>query len=166
MLFYIIIYICFYLHEVWMCIMLLRWWVQVQYFICECAIFIQNFWVTLFICRKTCLDSVHLNCVSILVSDMALCFSSFTVDTIPQMQTFTLYVLIVTCVSFFFFCSKAKPPPQISPSKSSGGEFCVAAVFASSRSWFITNPNLKREKGLTWLTTFNARAFYLGLYLD
>ncbi|KAI4896644.1 hypothetical protein NFI96_029902, partial [Prochilodus magdalenae] len=42
--------------------------------------------------------------------------------------------------------SKAKPPPQISPSKSSGGEFCVAAVFASSRSWFITNPNLKREK--------------------
>uniref|UniRef100_A0A667X3U1 BCAS3 microtubule associated cell migration factor n=1 Tax=Myripristis murdjan TaxID=586833 RepID=A0A667X3U1_9TELE len=41
---------------------------------------------------------------------------------------------------------KAKPPPQISPSKSSGGEFCVAAVFASSRSWFITNPNMKREK--------------------
>ncbi|XP_026780034.1 breast carcinoma-amplified sequence 3 isoform X3 [Pangasianodon hypophthalmus] len=41
---------------------------------------------------------------------------------------------------------KAKPPPQISPSKSIGGEFCVAAVFASSRSWFITNPNMKREK--------------------
>ncbi|KAF7219277.1 breast carcinoma amplified sequence 3 [Nothobranchius furzeri] len=41
---------------------------------------------------------------------------------------------------------KAKSPPQISPSKSSGGEFCVAAIFASSRSWFITNPNLKREK--------------------
>uniref|UniRef100_A0A8D0ATP6 BCAS3 microtubule associated cell migration factor n=2 Tax=Sander lucioperca TaxID=283035 RepID=A0A8D0ATP6_SANLU len=41
---------------------------------------------------------------------------------------------------------KAKPPPQISPSKSSGGEFCVAAIFASSRSWFITNPNMKREK--------------------
>ncbi|KAI5098949.1 breast carcinoma-amplified sequence 3 [Silurus meridionalis] len=43
-------------------------------------------------------------------------------------------------------CHKAKPPPQISPSKSIGGEFCVAAVFASSRSWFITNPNMKREK--------------------
>ncbi|TNN80728.1 Breast carcinoma-amplified sequence 3 [Liparis tanakae] len=42
--------------------------------------------------------------------------------------------------------SKAKPPPQISPSKSSGGEFCVAAIFASSRSWFITNPTMKREK--------------------
>uniref|UniRef100_A0A672QU80 BCAS3 microtubule associated cell migration factor n=1 Tax=Sinocyclocheilus grahami TaxID=75366 RepID=A0A672QU80_SINGR len=41
---------------------------------------------------------------------------------------------------------KSKPPPQISPSKSSGGEFCVAAVFAPSRSWFITNPNMKREK--------------------
>ncbi|XP_034061705.1 breast carcinoma-amplified sequence 3 isoform X2 [Gymnodraco acuticeps] len=41
---------------------------------------------------------------------------------------------------------KAKPPPQMSPSKSSGGEFCVAAIFASSRSWFITNPNMKREK--------------------
>ncbi|XP_016103197.1 breast carcinoma-amplified sequence 3-like [Sinocyclocheilus grahami] len=41
---------------------------------------------------------------------------------------------------------KSKPPPQISPSKSSGGEFCVAAVFASSHSWFITNPNMKREK--------------------
>uniref|UniRef100_A0A8C2Z9Z7 BCAS3 microtubule associated cell migration factor n=1 Tax=Cyclopterus lumpus TaxID=8103 RepID=A0A8C2Z9Z7_CYCLU len=41
---------------------------------------------------------------------------------------------------------KAKPPPQISPSKSSGGEFCVAAIFASSRSWFITNPTMKREK--------------------
>nr|XP_057935775.1 breast carcinoma-amplified sequence 3 isoform X1 [Doryrhamphus excisus] len=41
---------------------------------------------------------------------------------------------------------KSKPPPQISPSKSGGGEFCVAAIFASSRSWFITNPNMKREK--------------------
>uniref|UniRef100_A0A8C7FLG2 BCAS3 microtubule associated cell migration factor n=1 Tax=Oncorhynchus kisutch TaxID=8019 RepID=A0A8C7FLG2_ONCKI len=41
---------------------------------------------------------------------------------------------------------KAKPPPQISPSKSSGGEFCVAAVFAASRSWYMTNPNMKREK--------------------
>uniref|UniRef100_A0A3Q3GU75 BCAS3 microtubule associated cell migration factor n=1 Tax=Labrus bergylta TaxID=56723 RepID=A0A3Q3GU75_9LABR len=41
---------------------------------------------------------------------------------------------------------KAKPPPQISPSKSSGGEFCVAAIFASSRSWFISNSNMKREK--------------------
>uniref|UniRef100_A0A3Q4MGA3 BCAS3 microtubule associated cell migration factor n=1 Tax=Neolamprologus brichardi TaxID=32507 RepID=A0A3Q4MGA3_NEOBR len=41
---------------------------------------------------------------------------------------------------------KSKPPPQISPSKSSGGEFCVAAIFASPRSWFITNPNIKREK--------------------
>uniref|UniRef100_A0A8C9TDC3 BCAS3 microtubule associated cell migration factor n=1 Tax=Scleropages formosus TaxID=113540 RepID=A0A8C9TDC3_SCLFO len=41
---------------------------------------------------------------------------------------------------------KAKPTPQISPSKSSGGDFCVAAIFASSRSWFITNPNMKREK--------------------
>ncbi|XP_036066735.1 breast carcinoma-amplified sequence 3 isoform X1 [Oryzias melastigma] len=45
--------------------------------------------------------------------------------------------------------SKAKPPPQISPSKSSGGEFCVAAIFASSRSWFITNANVKREKDQT-----------------
>ncbi|XP_061104642.1 BCAS3 microtubule associated cell migration factor-like [Conger conger] len=42
---------------------------------------------------------------------------------------------------------KAKPaPPHSSPSKSSGGEFCVAAIFASSRSWFLTNPNSKREK--------------------
>ncbi|XP_051934835.1 breast carcinoma-amplified sequence 3 isoform X2 [Hippocampus zosterae] len=41
---------------------------------------------------------------------------------------------------------KSKPPPQMSPSKSSGGEFCIAAIFASSRSWFITNPNIKREK--------------------
>ncbi|CAL8336340.1 unnamed protein product [Boreogadus saida] len=41
---------------------------------------------------------------------------------------------------------KGKPAPQISPSKSSGGEFFVATVFASSRSWFITNPNMKREK--------------------
>uniref|UniRef100_A0A672QTT8 Uncharacterized protein n=1 Tax=Sinocyclocheilus grahami TaxID=75366 RepID=A0A672QTT8_SINGR len=48
------------------------------------------------------------------------------------------------CISLKF--DKSKPPPQISPSKSSGGEFCVAAVFAPSRSWFITNPNMKREK--------------------
>ncbi|XP_061536844.1 breast carcinoma-amplified sequence 3 isoform X5 [Phycodurus eques] len=41
---------------------------------------------------------------------------------------------------------KSKPPSQMSPSKSSGGEFCVAAIFASSRSWFITNPTTKREK--------------------
>ncbi|KAM6110726.1 BCAS3 microtubule associated cell migration factor isoform 2-T2 [Pterocles gutturalis] len=41
---------------------------------------------------------------------------------------------------------KSKPAPQISPSKSVGGEFCVAAVFGSSRSWFANNPGLKREK--------------------
>ncbi|KAM6946465.1 BCAS3 microtubule associated cell migration factor [Aplochiton taeniatus] len=42
---------------------------------------------------------------------------------------------------------KAKPPPpQISPSKSISGEFCVAAVFASSRSWFMKHPNMKKEK--------------------
>ncbi|XP_078535937.1 BCAS3 microtubule associated cell migration factor isoform X3 [Lissotriton helveticus] len=41
---------------------------------------------------------------------------------------------------------KAKPAPQISPSKSVGGEFCVAAIFGSSRSWFASNPSLKREK--------------------
>ncbi|XP_038942424.1 BCAS3 microtubule associated cell migration factor isoform X4 [Rattus norvegicus] len=41
---------------------------------------------------------------------------------------------------------KVKPPPQISPSKSMGGEFCVAAVFGTSRSWFANNAGLKREK--------------------
>uniref|UniRef100_A0A8C0GGP7 BCAS3 microtubule associated cell migration factor n=1 Tax=Chelonoidis abingdonii TaxID=106734 RepID=A0A8C0GGP7_CHEAB len=41
---------------------------------------------------------------------------------------------------------KTKPAPQISPSKSVGGEFFVAAVFGASRSWFANNPGLKREK--------------------
>ncbi|XP_063311232.1 BCAS3 microtubule associated cell migration factor isoform X4 [Pelobates fuscus] len=41
---------------------------------------------------------------------------------------------------------KAKPVPQISPSKSMGGEFCVAAVFGSSRSWFASNQSIKRDK--------------------
>uniref|UniRef100_A0A2K5JC09 BCAS3 microtubule associated cell migration factor n=2 Tax=Colobinae TaxID=9569 RepID=A0A2K5JC09_COLAP len=41
---------------------------------------------------------------------------------------------------------KVKPPPQISPSKSMGGEFCVAAIFGTSRSWFANNAGLKREK--------------------
>uniref|UniRef100_A0A8C8SFK3 BCAS3 microtubule associated cell migration factor n=1 Tax=Pelusios castaneus TaxID=367368 RepID=A0A8C8SFK3_9SAUR len=41
---------------------------------------------------------------------------------------------------------KTKPAPQISPSKSVGGEFCVAAVFGLSRCWFANNPGLKREK--------------------
>ncbi|RMC10627.1 hypothetical protein DUI87_12338 [Hirundo rustica rustica] len=41
---------------------------------------------------------------------------------------------------------KSKPAPQISPSKSVGGEFCVAAVFGASRSWFANNSGLKREK--------------------
>nr|XP_031541066.1 breast carcinoma-amplified sequence 3 isoform X5 [Vicugna pacos] len=41
---------------------------------------------------------------------------------------------------------KVKPPPQISPSKSMGGEFCVAATFGTSRSWFANNAGLKREK--------------------
>ncbi|KAM7340527.1 hypothetical protein ACRRTK_001142 [Alexandromys fortis] len=41
---------------------------------------------------------------------------------------------------------KVKPPPQISPSKWMGGEFCVAAVFGTSRSWFANNAGLKREK--------------------
>ncbi|XP_036123939.1 breast carcinoma-amplified sequence 3 isoform X7 [Molossus molossus] len=42
--------------------------------------------------------------------------------------------------------NKVKSPPQISPSKSMGGEFCVAAVFGASRSWFANNAGLKREK--------------------
>ncbi|XP_018102331.1 breast carcinoma-amplified sequence 3 isoform X4 [Xenopus laevis] len=41
---------------------------------------------------------------------------------------------------------KAKAAPQISPSKSAGGEFCVAAVFGSSRSWFASNQSIKRDK--------------------
>ncbi|XP_064157416.1 BCAS3 microtubule associated cell migration factor-like isoform X2 [Anguilla rostrata] len=41
---------------------------------------------------------------------------------------------------------KAKPPPQISPSKSLAGEFCVAAIFAPSRSRYSSNPSMKREK--------------------
>lgn len=48
----------------------------------------------------------------------------------------------------FCFLSKVKPPPQISPSKSMGGEFCVAAMFGTSRSWFANNAGLKREKGM------------------
>lgn len=28
-----------------------------------------------------------------------------------------------------------------------GGEFCVAAMFGTSRSWFANNAGLKREKG-------------------
>ncbi|XP_052449044.1 BCAS3 microtubule associated cell migration factor-like [Carassius gibelio] len=55
------------------------------------------------------------------------------------------YLFGAGCFSIKTPC-KSKPPPQISPSKSIGGEFCLAAVFASSRSWFITNPTMKREK--------------------
>ncbi|XP_064206143.1 BCAS3 microtubule associated cell migration factor-like isoform X4 [Anguilla rostrata] len=56
------------------------------------------------------------------------------------------YLFGAGCFSIKTPC-KAKPtPPHVSPSKSSGGEFCVAAIFASSRSWFLTNPNTKREK--------------------
>ncbi|XP_068124830.1 BCAS3 microtubule associated cell migration factor isoform X2 [Hyperolius riggenbachi] len=44
---------------------------------------------------------------------------------------------------------KAKPAPQISPSKSSGGEFCVAVTFGSSRSWFASNQGIKRDKDQT-----------------
>lgn len=140
---------------------------QAKYFICGCAIFIQNSWVISFICRKICLDSIHFNFVSFLVSDMALFFLFYCGYHSPNADFHSLCSYCHLCLFFFFFfCSKAKPPPQISPSKSSGGEFCVAAVFASSRSWFITNPNMKREKGLTWLTTFNAWAFCFRLYLD
>ncbi|KAG8451686.1 hypothetical protein GDO86_003757 [Hymenochirus boettgeri] len=41
---------------------------------------------------------------------------------------------------------KAKPATQISPSKSMGAEFCVAAAFGSSRSWFANNQSIKRDK--------------------
>ncbi|XP_037124300.1 breast carcinoma-amplified sequence 3 isoform X9 [Syngnathus acus] len=51
---------------------------------------------------------------------------------------------------------KGKPPPQMSPSKSSGREFCVAAIFASSRSWFITDPTMKREKDKSRQTIFDS----------
>ncbi|XP_037736437.1 BCAS3 microtubule associated cell migration factor isoform X8 [Chelonia mydas] len=55
------------------------------------------------------------------------------------------YLFGAGCFSIKAPC-KTKPAPQISPSKSVGGEFCVAAVFGSSRSWFANNPGLKREK--------------------
>uniref|UniRef100_A0A3B3R432 BCAS3 microtubule associated cell migration factor n=1 Tax=Paramormyrops kingsleyae TaxID=1676925 RepID=A0A3B3R432_9TELE len=55
------------------------------------------------------------------------------------------YLFGAGCFSITTPC-KAKPAPQISPSKSSGGDFCVAAIFAPSRSWFLTNPSMKREK--------------------
>ncbi|NWQ79357.1 BCAS3 protein, partial [Columbina picui] len=55
------------------------------------------------------------------------------------------YLFGAGCFSIKAPC-KSKPPPQISPSKSVGGEFCVAAVFGSSRSWFANNLGLKREK--------------------
>ncbi|KAK2537359.1 breast carcinoma-amplified sequence 3, partial [Columba guinea] len=55
------------------------------------------------------------------------------------------YLFGAGCFSIKAPC-KSKPPPQISPSKSVGGEFCVAAIFGSSRSWFANNLGLKREK--------------------
>ncbi|KAG7483636.1 hypothetical protein MATL_G00040540 [Megalops atlanticus] len=56
------------------------------------------------------------------------------------------YLFGAGCFSIKTPCKAKPPPPHISPSKSSAGEFCVAAVFAPSRSWFLTNPNTKREK--------------------
>lgn len=67
--------------------------------------------------------------------------------------SFSVFVCLPKLIPVFVSYSKAKPPPQISPSKSIGGEFCVAAVFASSCSWFINNPNMKREKGQSWTHT-------------
>ncbi|KAB0367315.1 hypothetical protein FD755_020639, partial [Muntiacus reevesi] len=55
------------------------------------------------------------------------------------------YLFGAGCFSIKAPC-KVKPPPQISPSKSMGGEFCVAATFGTSRSWFANNAGLKREK--------------------
>ncbi|XP_032635214.1 BCAS3 microtubule associated cell migration factor isoform X6 [Chelonoidis abingdonii] len=55
------------------------------------------------------------------------------------------YLFGAGCFSIKAPC-KTKPAPQISPSKSVGGEFFVAAVFGASRSWFANNPGLKREK--------------------
>lgn len=57
------------------------------------------------------------------------------------------FILVIFFLSFYLL-SKVKPPPQISPSKSMGGEFCVAATFGTSRSWFANNAGLKREKGM------------------
>uniref|UniRef100_A0A4W3JID9 BCAS3 microtubule associated cell migration factor n=1 Tax=Callorhinchus milii TaxID=7868 RepID=A0A4W3JID9_CALMI len=55
------------------------------------------------------------------------------------------YLFGAGCFSLKAPC-KSRSAPQISPSKAAGGEFCVAATFASSRSWLTTNPGLKREK--------------------
>uniref|UniRef100_A0A8D1NHA6 BCAS3 microtubule associated cell migration factor n=1 Tax=Sus scrofa TaxID=9823 RepID=A0A8D1NHA6_PIG len=55
------------------------------------------------------------------------------------------YLFGAGCFSIKAPC-KVKPPSQISPSKSMGGEFCVAATFGTSRSWFANNAGLKREK--------------------
>lgn len=116
---------------------------------------------------------MHPNLMSFLFTHVALSFHfaltpglgfptadcrSHSLDPFQRTLSLTLSLFFsVFLLSFVSLClvhsllfvsySKAKPPPQISPSKSIGGEFCVAAVFASSRSWFITNPNMKREKG-------------------
>ncbi|XP_072263334.1 BCAS3 microtubule associated cell migration factor [Pyxicephalus adspersus] len=55
------------------------------------------------------------------------------------------YLFGAGCFSIKAPC-KVKQTPQISPSKSSGGEFCVSAVFGSSRSWFASNQGIKRDK--------------------
>uniref|UniRef100_A0A3Q2YYL5 BCAS3 microtubule associated cell migration factor n=1 Tax=Hippocampus comes TaxID=109280 RepID=A0A3Q2YYL5_HIPCM len=63
-----------------------------------------------------------------------------------SLGTITKRTGYIYCIGSGRFSISQTPPPQMSPSKSSGGEFCIAAIFASSRSWFITNPNIKREK--------------------
>uniref|UniRef100_A0A7N8X9L3 BCAS3 microtubule associated cell migration factor n=1 Tax=Mastacembelus armatus TaxID=205130 RepID=A0A7N8X9L3_9TELE len=69
-------------------------------------------------------------------------YNNFTNNNMgnPRLSPLPSLTVVLPLYGFYF------TPPQISPSKSCGGEFCVATIFGSSRSWFITNPNMKREK--------------------
>lgn len=77
-------------------------WLQAQYFICGCAIFIQNFWVISFICRKTCLDSVL--CLYSCQWHGFFFFPLLLWIPFPKCRlSLSMFLLSLVSLSFFFF---------------------------------------------------------------
>lgn len=92
---------------------------------------------------------LYLSTVSLFSSVRWFYFSSFTLDVIPQKQTFTLYILIVIYVSFF--AAKPSRLPKSHP---------VSPAVGSS-AWLQSSPPL--ALGLSPTPTWRERKVWHGL---
>lgn len=137
----------FYLHKVWMCAVVCCW-LQAQYFICGCAIFIQSFLSDIVHMQIYRSYSVPLNCVSFLVCEVALFFLFYSWCHSPKADFHSLYSYCHLCL---FFAAKPSRLPKSHP---------VSPAVGSS-AWLQSSPPL--ALGLSPTQTWRERKVWHGL---